>query len=162
MKRSVSEAVKPLEFEFEVTSLDYNPLKEAKHVGIKMPQLKLQVRSDQLTIHRFAMSSEIPSQVYESDFFTISKTEDEISIVCSSSIQLQSDKSEAGWSCLKVLGPLDFALTGILAPIATSLADAGISIFAISTYDTDYILVNSEKLELTKQTLAASGCIIVD
>ncbi len=126
-----------------------------------MPQLTLQALSGQFTIHRFARGSEIPRQVYESDFFTIVKTADELSIVCSSTIQLQSDKSEADWSCLKVVGPLDFALTGILATISTSLAEAGISIFAISTYDTDYILVNSEKLELAKQTLAASGCIIV-
>ncbi len=127
-----------------------------------MPQLKIQTLPDQFTIHRLATGSDIPSQVYASEFFTISKTEAELSIVCSSAIQIQSDNAEAGWSCLKVLGPLDFALMGILATIATSLADAGVSIFAISTYSTDYILVKSDKLELAKVELAASGFLIVE
>jgi hypothetical protein len=59
-----------------------------------------------------------------------------------------------------VLGPLDFSLTGILASLATSLAEAGVPIFAISTYDTDYILVKEENLQKAKQALAASGHII--
>ena len=62
-----------------------------------------------------------------------------------------------GWSCLKIAGPLDFSLTGILADISTVLAEAEISIFAISTFDTDYILVKSEKLPYAKAALLASG-----
>ena len=127
----------------------------------KMTQLKIKALEGLYAIHRFSTASEIPSQVYESDFFSVTKTEDEISIVCSESLSLCSEKSEKGWACLKVLGPLDFSLTGILAKIASSLAESGISIFAISTYDTDYILVRSEKLELAKETLAASGCMIM-
>ena len=127
-----------------------------------MSQLKLKVLQGQFSIHRFSSDSEIPGQVYESEFFTISKTEDEVSIVCNSSIQLNSEKSVSGWSCFKVVGPLDFSLTGILAKLSSSLAEAGISIFAISTYDTDYILVNSEKLELASEALLISGHIIIE
>ena len=122
-----------------------------------MTQLQLQVLQEQFTIHRLAVGSEIPSQIYETDFFTISKTADELSIVCAASLQLNSEKHVAGWSCLKVVGPLDFSLTGILASLATTLADAEISIFAISTYDTDYILVNTNKLQLATDALRASG-----
>ena len=107
--------------------------------------------------HSFPPNQEIPNQVYGSEFYTISKTEDEVSIVCSSSIQLNSEKSETGWSCLMVVGPLDFSLTGILAEISAVLAEADISIFAISTFDTDYILIKTEKLPLAIEALLASG-----
>ena len=64
---------------------------------------------------------------------------------------------ERGWRCLKVEGPLDFALTGILADLAGVLASAGISIFAISTFDTDYLLVKEETLDGAVETLTVAG-----
>jgi hypothetical protein len=127
-----------------------------------MHNLKLQALKGQFSIHRLPAISKIPSQVYESDFFTIVKTDDKLSIVCSSSIELHSEKTNSGWSCLKVLGLLDFSITGILAKISKTLSESDISIFALSTYDTDYILVPSSKLTLAKKALIASGCTIVE
>ena len=72
------------------------------------------------------------------------RTKDELSIVLPSGQvpdNLTDFKIEGGWSCLKIEGPLDFALVGILSSIAKPLADASISIFALSTYDTDYVLI---------------------
>ena len=123
-------------------------------------KLQLTILENLYTIHRFPPNHKIPDQVYESEFYSISKSEEELSVVCSSSIQLNSDKSEVGWSCIKVIGPLDFSLTGILAEISAVLAKSEISIFAISTFDTDYILVKSEKLPFAKKALLESGCII--
>ena len=77
--------------------------------------------------------------------------------MCESSIQLNSEQVETDWSALKVMGPLDFALTGILAGLASVLADAGISLFALSTYDTDYVLVKSAKLDDACTALADAG-----
>ena len=68
--------------------------------------------------------------------------------------------AERGWCALKVQGPLDFALVGVLAALATVLADAGVSIFAISTFDTDYILVKEEKLSASLQALRQAGHIV--
>ena len=119
--------------------------------------LKLSILKNLFTIHRFPPDYEIPNQVFGSEFYSISKTEDELSIACSSAIQLNSEKSETGWACMKVEGPLDFSLTGILAKISAVLAKVGISIFAISTFDTDYILVKSEKLPFAKEALLKSG-----
>ena len=116
-------------------------------------KLKLSILEGLFTIHRLSPNNKIPKQVYEGQFYSISKTDDELSIVCSSSLLLDSEKSETGWSCIKVLGPLDFSLTGILADISAVLAKAEISIFAISTFDTDYILVKSEKLQAAKAAL---------
>ena len=122
-------------------------------------KLKLSILENHFTIHRFLPNHEIPNKIYKSEFYSISKTEEELSVVCSSSIQLNSEKSEMDWSCIKVIGPLDFSLTGILANISVVLAEAKISIFAISTFDTDYILIKSEKLLFAKKALLESGCI---
>ncbi|MEM6431504.1 MAG: ACT domain-containing protein, partial [Deinococcota bacterium] len=83
----------------------------------------------------------------------ITTTSEELSIVCdvtiipSSLAEVDSVRISQPWRALKVQGPLDFKLTGILLRIAEPLADAGISIFAMSTFDTDYVLVNEERLE---------------
>jgi len=123
--------------------------------------LTLQILDGYYTIHRFPADSTLPVEVWESSFLSITKTEDELSIVCDASIVLDTEVNESGWSCIKVLGPLDFALTGILAKLSGVLAEARISIFAISTYDTDYILVQSEKLELAVKVLSKQGYIII-
>ena len=122
-----------------------------------MIALELHVLEEQLSVHRFASTSKIPEQVFTSNFFTISKTEDELSIVCDAIIQLDAEQSEDGWSAIKVVGPLDFSLVGILANLSSILAQADISIFAISTFDTDYILVKTEQLNLAMETLVAAG-----
>jgi len=120
-------------------------------------KLKLSILEDLFTFHRFPPDHEIPKEIYECQFYSINKTEDELSIVCSSSILLNSESSETGWSCIKVLGPLDFSLTGILADISAVLAKADVSIFAISTFHTDYILVKSEKLAVANKALQKAG-----
>jgi hypothetical protein len=125
-----------------------------------MKQLSLQVLAGQYTIHRFSPESGLPMAALESAFLSITKTVDELSIVCDAEISLESEHSESGWSCIKVLGPLDFSLTGILAKLSGVLAEAQISIFAISTYDTDYLLVRSENLAETIAVLEKKGYTI--
>ena len=120
-------------------------------------ELQLTILENGFTIHRFSPNQNVPNQVYESPFYSISKTDDELSIVCTSTTQLKSDKSESGWSCIRVVGSLDFSLTGILAKISAILAEAEISIFSISTFDTDYILVKSERLPSAREALLAYG-----
>ncbi len=120
-------------------------------------KLKFCILDDPFTIHRFSPDQPIPEQIHKSPVYSITKTEEELSVVCKSSIPVASDIRETGWSCLKVMGPLDFSLTGILANIATVLANEKISIFAISTYDTDYILIKSKKLSLARKVLKSCG-----
>lgn len=116
-------------------------------------KLNLKILDGSFSIHRLSPKHEIPIQIYQDQFFSITKTDEEISVVCSSSVHLDSESTETDWSCIKVLGPLDFSLTGILANISAILAKAEISIFAISTFDTDYILIKSEKLQAAKKAL---------
>ena len=116
-------------------------------------KINLSILDGLFTIHRLPLNSEIPNQVCQSQFYSICKSDEEMSIVCSSSVLLDSERSETGWSCIKVLGPLEFSLPGIIAEISAVLAKAEISIFAVSTFDTDYILVKSVKLSAAKKAL---------
>jgi uncharacterized protein len=109
--------------------------------------LTLCVMSIQLAVARLDAGDAIPSWGTEgTEFFSVTRTRDELSIVCEESKVPAEVKAERGWRCLKVEGPLDFGLTGILSSLAQPLAEAKISIFAISTFDTDYILVKQENL----------------
>ena len=93
----------------------------------------------------------------EKDFFSITKTEDEISVVMLQD-KISSDvKVEKDWRILKVEGTLDFSLIGILAKISDILAKNSISIFVISTFNTDYILVKEEKVEKAILVLSEEG-----
>jgi hypothetical protein len=112
---------------------------------------------DRLTICKLNTETAIPIWATTGTFFAVTRTAEELSIVCEQSTVPADVQSEPGWRALKVEGPLDFGLTGILAGLATILAEAGISIFAISTFDTDYILVKAEKLSLAIEALQQAG-----
>ena len=93
----------------------------------------------------------------EKDFFSITKTEDEISVVMLQDKIASDVKVEKDWRILKVEGTLDFSLIGILAKISGILAKNSISIFVISTFNTDYILVKEEKVEKAILVLSEEG-----
>ena len=98
----------------------------------------------------------------DADWYSITKTDDELSIVCEEKYVPVDVIKETDWKCFKIEGPLDFALIGILSKLSTILADNGISIFAISTYDTDYILVKSDKLEKSIKVFESNGISIIN
>lgn len=122
-----------------------------------MPEFKLKLLECNFTIHRFEPSTEIPAEVFSSKFFNISKTDEELSIVCPGFLVLNSEHCDKDWACIKVLPPLDLSLIGILAELSGVLAEAQISIFAISTYDTDYIMVKEEKVNEAVAALEAAS-----
>lgn len=108
---------------------------------------------------RFPPTAALPSWVSDCrEFFSVTRTNDELSIVClESRVPSNTQQCEQPWACLKVQGPLDFALTGILSALAQPLAAAGISIFVVSTFDTDYLLVKEHKLQDAATVLTAEG-----
>lgn len=124
-------------------------------------KLTLKLLSECFTVHRFLEHSEIPPQVFSAPIYFIAKTFDEVSIVLPHDVVIDSDKSEPNWQALQVVGPLDFALTGILSGIAAILADEKISIFAISTFDTDYILVKKDTVSTAVNILKANDYHVV-
>jgi len=90
-------------------------------------------------------------------FVSVTRTGDELSIVCPESDVPEAVRCDRGWRCLKVAGPLDLSLTGVLAGLTAPLAEARINIFAVSTFDTDYLLVKDERLSRALETLVSAG-----
>lgn len=109
---------------------------------------------------RLSTNEEIPSWALKGDFFSVTKTEDELSIVCLQDNIQDEVRCEKDWRVLKVEGPLDFSLVGILANISKVMADVKVSIFAISTYDTDYILLKDKDLNVAIKALKNNGYIV--
>ena len=120
-------------------------------------KLVLSVLEETFSIHRLAPDASLPEAVSECDFYSLSKTTDELSLVCPEHLAVKSEKSNPDWKCLKVAGPLDFELTGILAGITEVLAKEKLSVFAISTFDTDYILIKKQGLTAAISALERAG-----
>jgi hypothetical protein len=116
---------------------------------------------------QLAPGAAIPKWGSQGEFFGATRTSDELSIVCPeeacSNNQLTSDQSQAvtrierGWLALKLEGPFPFSVTGVLASFLQPLAEAQIPIFAISTFDTDYVLIKQDNLNQAIAALAAAG-----
>lgn len=120
----------------------------------------LELFPERFAVCQLAAAADLPTWVQGSGFCAIVRTMDELSIVCQEQIVPAGVKAETGWRVLGVRGPLDFSLVGVLAGIAQPLANAGVSIFAISTYNTDYILLKETQLEQGLQALAQMGFVV--
>ena len=122
--------------------------------------LTLSIQPGTYAICRLDSDTPIPSWAAQGAFWSIIRTSDELSVVCVENAVPAATKREGGWRILKCEGPLDFALTGIMAAIAEPLADAGVSIFPLATYDTDYVLVKEAQLETCRHALMAYGHVV--
>jgi hypothetical protein len=126
-----------------------------------MDPLKLSVLSPRFAVCRLEPDAEVPASLYKMPFCSITRTDEELSIVLPEAEAPPEWMREGDWRCFKVHGPLDFGLTGILAAIAAPLADARISIFAFSTFDTAYVMVKESTLEQAKLVLSKNGFAVV-
>ncbi len=120
--------------------------------------MKLTILPGSFAVCRLSPGHEIPDWVRgNKTLLSVTYTEDELSIVCQSSLVPSHIQAEKEWVAVKVQGPLDFSLTGILVALAGPLAAGNIPIFAISTYDTDYILVKEQDVSRAKLILERDG-----
>ena len=128
-----------------------------------MRSLTLSVLTDTYSVCRLPADALIPDclSTCPSEFCSVTRTADELSIVCASRLVTADAASEPGWRCLKVAGPLDFEMVGVMADLTRTLAEAQISVFVVSTYETDYVLVRAECLSAAIQTLRSSGHTIL-
>jgi hypothetical protein len=99
----------------------------------------------------------IPSWATAGGFFSITRTDEELSIVCRQDLVPQGVVCERDWCCLRVAGTIPFAVVGVLASLTAPLAAAGISVFAVSTFDTDYLLMRGEDLPKAIGVLRGQG-----
>jgi uncharacterized protein len=124
---------------------------------LTLKPLTLSILPWQLSVCRLSAGDALPDELFQCPLWSITQIGDELSLVIPQDFVQPGWKVEAGWRCIQVLGPLDFSLTGILSHLSGVLADAGISIFALSTYDTDYLLVKENSLARAREVLIASG-----
>ena len=126
--------------------------------------LTLSVLPDSLAICRLEREAGVPEwagdDIATGNFISITRTSDELSIVCNEQDVPSGVKADRGWRALKVEGPLDLSLTGVLASIAVPLAEAKINIFAISTFDTDYVLVKVDRVAEAIGVLRSAGHVV--
>jgi hypothetical protein len=96
----------------------------------------------------------------EASWYSITRTQDEVSVVAPEEVDVGAAERELGWSCLQLEGPLDLGMVGVLAGISRVLADASVSIFSVSTFHTDYVLLRSADLERALAALRAAGALV--
>lgn len=125
-----------------------------------MKQLTFILIDGLFSLCRLAPEDAIPSWALSSSFYTITKTSDELSVVCESNYVPAFVKQDGNWRIFKIAGVLNLSLTGITAKFSTALANAGVNLCVIATYDTDYILVKQEKLQTAIIALQDAGFIV--
>ncbi len=122
-----------------------------------MAGLTLTLIPEPFAVCRLAPDAPVPPLPLGASLVSLTLTPDELSLVTPEDAAPAGARIELGWRALRVAGPLDFSLTGVLSSLAAPLAQAGIAIFAISTYDTDYLLVRAATLDAALATLRAAG-----
>jgi hypothetical protein len=119
--------------------------------------LQLSILGGAYAILKLAPHAEIPGWATRGGFFSVTRTEEELSVVCALENLPAGERAEKEWRVLKVHGPISFDEIGVLASLVQPLANEQVSVFAISTFDTDYLLVSSDHLQKAVQTLREAG-----
>ena len=109
--------------------------------------IELQLINIDLAIAKLANLKDILGNISKAKFVSFTKTEDEISLVIETKHLSEFEYVNTGWRAFKIIGPLDFSLVGILQKVIEPLSEKGISVFTISSFETDYILVKNEQVE---------------
>jgi hypothetical protein len=121
--------------------------------------INLEILQDDFTIIQTSRDAEIPPALSDHGFYSITKTEDEISIIVNRKIQLPDARISGGWRGFRVEGILDFSLVGIIYDLTAPLKENGISVFVLSTYNTDYLFVKEAAFDKTIEIFEKTGYI---
>ncbi|MFW2404672.1 MAG: ACT domain-containing protein [Gammaproteobacteria bacterium] len=120
---------------------------------------RLELLPETCAIARLDPDADVPDWI-AGEFQSVSRTNDELSIVCAESCVPVGVAAQRGFRCFRIAGKLDFAATGILESLLGPLADAHVSVFVVSTFDTDYVLVPGGRLEDATAALASAGHVV--
>jgi len=120
-------------------------------------KLKFRVHAGRWAVSRLAADAAVPEWADGPGFASVTRAPGELSIVCAEERVPEGVKSEKGWACVELAGPFAFTLTGVLAGFLAPLAEAGVPIFALSTFDTDWVLLPATKLEEALEALRRAG-----
>lgn len=124
--------------------------------------VQLRVLPDRYAIVRLHPGAELPDWVDKGPFRSVTRTDNEVSVVCRDHDVPAGESAERGWRVLEVLGPLDFSLTGVVASLVVPLAEEDLPIFLISTFETDYVLVRIADLGRAIDALEGAGHTVDD
>jgi len=121
--------------------------------------MDLRVLPERLSVCRLPIDSPWPAPSQGTSFFSVTRTDAEVSVVCSEDEAPVGEhvRVEPDWRALEVAGPLDFSMVGVMAELTAPLADVDVSVFVVSTYDTDYVLVHAAALERAIEALRSAG-----
>ena len=119
--------------------------------------MELLLRAETLSVCRLAPDQPWPDRPDDGSLYSATSSGPERSLVCRADLAPAGARTEAGWRALTVAGPLDFALVGVVADLTAAVAGAGVSVFVLSTYDTDHLLVRIDDLDATDRALTAAG-----
>ena len=123
--------------------------------------MTLDVLPGRLAVCRLAPDAPLAPWMGQGPVTSVTRTDAELSVVCAEVAVPEGVRAEAGWRAFRVRGPLAFELTGVLAALAAPLAEAGVPIFALSTFDTDVLLVGADRLAAAVGALRAAGHAVV-
>jgi putative acetyltransferase len=123
-------------------------------------RMALLVLDGAFAVCRLPNTSSLPPWAAAGGFFSMTRTADELSVVCAEAAVPEGVRCEHGWRCLRVAGTIDFSVVGVLAALTAALAGAGVSVFAISTFDTDYLLVKDNDLAAALAAFRRAGHVV--
>jgi GNAT superfamily N-acetyltransferase len=133
---------------------------EATGRSFVMPRLRLLGITGSFAVCKLATGSPIPPWATTGDLFSVTRTADELSVVCRQEAVPEGVVCERDWRCLRVAGSMPFTLVGVLASLTTPVAEAGVGVFAFSTFDTDYLLVKAGEMTKAVAALRAAGHLV--
>jgi hypothetical protein len=119
--------------------------------------LRLTLLPGTFAVCRLNADAAPPPWATSSRVFSITRTAEELSVVCEQAVVPDAVRCERDWRCVQLAGPIPFSMVGVLASLVQPLAEARISVFAISTFDTDYLLVKENDLKRAASVLCAAG-----
>lgn len=120
------------------------------------------LRPETLSVARLDPREPVPGWAAQGALWSVVRSANELSIVCGDRfLPAGFAPAERGWRVFELAGPLPFALTGVLASVLGPLAEAGVPIFAFSTYDTDYVMVPEPRLAAATEALRAAGHVLL-
>ncbi len=123
--------------------------------------MQLKLLSTPFAVLKLSPSEPIPTWATQSNHFFISKTSDELSIICPEQAVPSEVEASKAWRCFRVDGDLEFEQVGVVATVSKPIADAGISLFLVSTHDRDYVFVHVDSLEKAVETYKSIGFEII-
>lgn len=109
------------------------------------------------SVCRLPATDGVPAWALAGALFSVTRTPDELSVVCESGLVPDGVRNEPAWRCLRVEGPIAFSAVGVLSALSSALAASGVSLFAVSTFDTDYLLVKAADLGRAVEALRGAG-----